>query len=215
MAGQGRRHRQLGRHPGRDRDRQGDDGVRGGRRGHDRQDPRPRRHRRGEGRHRHRADRRRRRGCVEREAPPAAATASVRARSGTGSGRSGSGAAAPARHPRPSRWRLPRLRRATAATGSRRARSPVGSPKQQGIDLAGLSGSGPGGRIVKADVEARPARRLRADRGAAAAAAPPRRRGAGLVDTGHPARGGQAHEHAQDDRAPPDRGQADRSRTST
>ena len=40
------------RHPRRDRDRQGDDGVRGGRRGHDRQDPGPRRHRRGEGRHR-------------------------------------------------------------------------------------------------------------------------------------------------------------------
>ena len=32
MAGQGRRHGQIGRHPRRDRDRQGDDGVRGGRR---------------------------------------------------------------------------------------------------------------------------------------------------------------------------------------
>ena len=51
MAGQGRRRGQVGRHPRRDRDRQGDDGVRGGRRRHDRQDPGPRRHRRREGRH--------------------------------------------------------------------------------------------------------------------------------------------------------------------
>ena len=36
MAGEGRRRRQIGRHPRRDRDRQGDDGVRGGRRRHDR-----------------------------------------------------------------------------------------------------------------------------------------------------------------------------------
>ena len=57
------------RHPRRDRDRQGDDGVRGGRRRHDREDPRPRRHRRGEGRHRHRADRRRGRGRVGAAAP--------------------------------------------------------------------------------------------------------------------------------------------------
>ena len=52
MAGQGRRHGHVRRHPRRDRDRQGDDGVRGGRRRHDREDPGARRHRRGEGRQR-------------------------------------------------------------------------------------------------------------------------------------------------------------------
>ena len=36
VAGEGRRHGRVRRHPRRDRDRQGDDGVRGGRRGHDR-----------------------------------------------------------------------------------------------------------------------------------------------------------------------------------
>ena len=43
---------QVRRHPGRDRDRQGDDGVRSGRRRQDRQDPGPGRHGRREGRRR-------------------------------------------------------------------------------------------------------------------------------------------------------------------
>ena len=57
---------QVGRHPGRDRDRQGDDGVRGGRRGDDRQDPGARRQRRGEGRHADRGAGGRGRGCERR-----------------------------------------------------------------------------------------------------------------------------------------------------
>ncbi len=44
-----------GRHPRRDRDRQGDDGIRSGRRRHDRQDPGRRGHREREGRHGDRA----------------------------------------------------------------------------------------------------------------------------------------------------------------
>ena len=76
---------------------------------------------------------------------------------------------------RPPRARLrrpePRAGSRAAGGGSRRAsasrprRSPAGSPRERGVDLAALTGSGPGGRIVKADVEA-----------AAAGAAAPRRR---------------------------------------
>ena len=40
-----------------------------------------------------------------------------------------------------------------ATGGSRPRRSRGGSPRKRGLDLHGLSGSGPGGRIVKADVE--------------------------------------------------------------
>ena len=47
----------------------------------------------------------------------------------------------------------PRARRATAMTASSRARWPGASPPQAGIDLSAVDGSGPHGRIVKADVE--------------------------------------------------------------
>ena len=80
----------------------------------------------------------------------------------------------------------------------------------QGIDLSALRGSGPGGRIVKADVDGaagKPLRRrlrrlLRRPRPPAGAAPGPGR-------DRHSARGDQALQHAQDDRPPPDRGQAD------
>ena len=55
---------EVRRHPRRDRDRQGDDGVRSGRRRHDREDPGARRHRRREGRRADRDPGGRGRGCV-------------------------------------------------------------------------------------------------------------------------------------------------------
>ncbi len=63
MAGQGRRRREVRRHPRRDRNRQGDDGIRSGRRRPHRQDSCARRHRRREGQSAdRRPDGRRRRG---------------------------------------------------------------------------------------------------------------------------------------------------------
>ena len=77
-----------------------------------------------------------------------------------------------------------------------------------------LQGSGPGGRIVRADVDAAvgKAPRRRAGRSRRRCATAPRHARADRA--GHPARGGQALQHAQDDRAPPDRSRSSRSRTS-
>ena len=58
------------------------------------------------------------------------------------------------------------------ANGSRPRRSPVGSPQAKNIDLSPLKGSGPGGRIVRADIDGR-----RQGAPAAAPAGAPRRRG--------------------------------------
>ena len=63
MVGQGGRQRGVRRHPGGDRDRQGDDGVRGRRRRHNREDPGSRRHGRSEGRRSDRDPGGRGRGC--------------------------------------------------------------------------------------------------------------------------------------------------------
>ena len=76
---------------------------------------------------------------------------------------------------RRARRRSAHARPAPAAARSRRRRTGEGLParpadrRERGLDLAGLAGSGPGGRIVKADVE-------KAIAAGAAAAAPPRRR---------------------------------------
>ncbi len=74
-----------------------------------------------------------------------------------------------------------------------------------------IQGSGPGGRIVRADVDAAAGKAP-----AAAPAGAPRRRArarhpprhAGRDRAGDPARGGQALQHPQDHRPPPDRGEA-------
>ena len=63
VAEEGRRHGQIRRRDRRDRDRQGDDGSRGGRRGHAREDRGAGRHRRRAGQSGDRGARRRRRGC--------------------------------------------------------------------------------------------------------------------------------------------------------
>ena len=182
MAGQGRRHGQLGRHHRRDRDRQGDDGVRSGRRRHDRQDPGRRRHRRGEGRHRDRDDRGRGRGCVRRCRAAAPAKAETPAPAPEGR-------RPPSLPPRPKAAARPRRRRPRppARRGRSRKRATASRPRPlarrlaeaQGIDLASLKGTGPGGRIVKADLgsAAGGARLPRAaSRCAAPAAAPSRSR---------------------------------------
>ena len=160
---------QIGRHPGRDRDRQGDDGVRGGRRRHDRQDPGARRHGRSEGRH---ADRgaggrgrgRQRRGCpcelrhrrrdaAPAPAPKAARTCQTLLAAAPGTGRNSARCA--------SRCRLLRGRR---ASGSRRARWRGVWPRRRASILPTLKGSGPGGRIVRADLGAAAGGRRRAPR---------------------------------------------------
>jgi pyruvate dehydrogenase E2 component (dihydrolipoamide acetyltransferase) len=99
-------------------------------------------------------------------------------------------------------------------TGDRVKASPLARrlAEQRGVDLSALTGSGPGGRIVKADVDgagaggaAKP-RQLRLP--------PPhllrrqrllRRRPRVARRPRHPARGGQAFQHPQDDRAAPHR----------
>ena len=63
-----------------------------------------------------------------------------------------------------------------ADTGDRIKASPLARrlAEQKGVDLASLTGSGPGGRIVKADIDGAPARR--APRGRAAPRLRPRQR---------------------------------------
>ncbi|CAA9499371.1 MAG: Dihydrolipoamide acetyltransferase component of pyruvate dehydrogenase complex, partial [uncultured Sphingomonas sp.] len=214
MVGQGRRYGQLRRHPGGDRDRQGDHGVRGGGRGHRRQDPGARRHGRSEGRHRHRADRGRGRGreCCRSEHRPghrgSEAACGREARRGTGANGTCSGRN-PSRHG-PAGRRAASLRR-----------------PHQGLPARPPPGGSAGHRPVLAEGQ-RPRRphrprRSRPGRGrsdgqaaaatAASAASARRRRGSGAcsraaVLDGNPARSGQAQQHAQDHRAPPDRVQA-------
>ena len=146
--GQGRRRDR------RDRDRQGDDGGRGGRRRHARQDPRARGHRRREGQ---RADRGPAGGG--RDAVPARRRRrGRRQRREAGARRRSRASAAPRR--RPPQRRPPR---AAAAAGGRRRAASASSPRRwRGAwrEAGGhrsrrrIKGSGPNGRIVKADVEA-------------------------------------------------------------
>ena len=79
VAEEGRRQRQVGRCHRRDRDRQGDDGGRGGRRRHAGQDPGARRHRRRRGEYADRGDPRRRRGQIVDQASARAAATTPKA----------------------------------------------------------------------------------------------------------------------------------------
>ena len=78
---------------------------------------------------------------------------------------------------------------ATRAGGSRPRRWPGGSLGSRGVDLAGLSGSGPGGRIVKADVEAAAFRRWGHAGGPASRVAGPAAPPAAAAETPETARG--------------------------
>ena len=112
-------------------------------------------------------------------------------------------------------------RRAAARQVDRVFASPLARriAAEKGLDLAAIKGSGPNGRIVKADVEAaRPAGPQAAAPLAAAAAAgrrspaatPSADRRSGEEDLRRSrVRGGQARRHAQDHRRAADRGQAD------
>ena len=185
---------------GRDRDRQGDDGVRGGRRRHDRQDPGRRGHRQREGRHGHR-DR-----CSKRARTPAPRARRAKAdaprrqrprprRRGaeaqTGPGYTpAAAAAAPAPSAAPA-----------AAAGDRVKASPLARrlAADKGIDLAGAerlrartaASSRPMSRARSPVPRLPPSRRGRAAAPAAPAAAP-RRRQAVWRSTRHPARGGRS-----------------------
>ena len=150
-----------------------------------------------ESRHRRRLRRRRRR--------PSPRPTQLRKRpAAPGSGRNAGRSAA-------ARRRAARRR----ASGSRPRRSRASLAQAQGIDLKTLQGSGPGGRIVRADLG-------KAAGGAAAAPAgrcsrqplghAPRHSGA--VRARNPARGDQAVQRPQDHRAAPDRVRSSRSRTS-
>ena len=144
----------AGRRDRRDRDRQGDDGGRGGRGGPARQDPDRRRHRGRRGQH---ADRAAARGGRGRRGAGQRCEAAAKA---------GRGDAAPQRR-RPARraGRRRRRRRARrreevprgngADRGGRIFASPLARrmAEQAGIDLGGLQGSGPHGRIIKVDIE--------------------------------------------------------------
>jgi pyruvate dehydrogenase E2 component (dihydrolipoamide acetyltransferase) len=79
-------------------------------------------------------------------------------------------APAPASAPAPAPTPAP-----AQAAGDRVKASPLARrlAEQQGIDLAALSGSGPGGRIVKADLGGKPAAAKTAEATPAAAAGPP------------------------------------------
>ena len=167
VAGQGGGQGLVRRGDRRDRDRQGDDGVRGGRRGHHRQDRRARGHR---GREGQRPDRRPARGGRERRRD--------RRRAGAGgSRRRSAGRARAALRPR-RRAPAPAAAAARAEAGGGRVfASPLARriAAEKGLDLAAIKGSGPNGRIVKADVEAaQPRRRAAACRGAGGAPRPRR-----------------------------------------
>ncbi len=100
---------------------------------------------------------------------------------------------------------------ASTAAGDRIKASPLAKriAAQSGVDLGSVKGTGPNGRIVKADIEGKSGAPAPAAAPAATAPTPrcPRAgRGTGLR---HPARGREALEHPQDDRAPPDRIEAD------
>ena len=97
--------------------------------------------------------------------PSAGRAAPRRRQPGAGSRRS-----AGAARPRPRPRRAAPAPKADAATGSRRARSRAASPSSRGSTSPALTGSGPGGRIVKADVDGA------AGKAPARAAPPPRPR---------------------------------------
>ena len=94
------------------------------------------------------------------------------------------------------------------AEGDRVKASPLARrlAEAQGVDLNALQGSGPGGRIVRADVDAAVGKAPAAAPAGAPAAAPALAtpcRPSGTDGAGDPARGDQAFEHPQDDRSPP------------
>ncbi len=165
-----------GRHHRRDRDRQGDDGIRGRRRRHDRQDPGRRRHR---GREGQRADRGAAGRGRERRRDIACAGERPRRRSAEGAC-DGAEAPAPRRRPppRPGPDR-PRRRRASLPR-----RWPAGSPPKRVWTWRPSPGSGPHGRIVKADVE-----------GAKAGGQPGAGRRRRSAAEAGPRTGGDAHRH--------------------
>ncbi len=102
------------------------------------------------------------------------------------------------------------------AQGERVFASPLARrmAKQAGIDLSALKGSGPNGRIVKADIDAAHAGGAKPAPAPASPAAAPVREGARRRDHGA-AHARPAQLDAQGDRPPPDRSEVDRSRIST
>ena len=223
VAEEGGRQGQVRRRHRRDRDRQGDDGGRGRRRGHARPRSSCRRHRGRAGQPADRAACRRRRG--QGRAPAARQPPRLPRRGQGRSPQPAAAARAAAGGGRGSRARAAG-RSGAAADGERTAGERVfASPlarriaKEAGIDLAALHGSGPHGRVVKADVEARWRAAPPALRRGATAAAPAPRRGAGVAPACRTSRcrscsagllrGSPARRHAQDHRAPADRGEAD------
>ena len=121
----------------------------------------------------------------------------------------------PAGPPRPSRHRLPRPER--QATDGRVKASPLARriAEEKGVDLATLQGSGPGGRIVKADVEkAAAAAARRAPRPRPPRAAPARRRAGPAPSSPETAKGevevDRAHQAAADGRPADGRVEGDR-----
>ena len=145
----------------------------------------------------------------ERPASAGPASGAARpARRRAASGRRGRGAGG-----RGARARRRRPRRAAPAAGERVKASPLARriARESGVDLRALTGSGPGGRIVKADVLAPPPARRRPRPPDAAAHAPRRHAAAGAAGVRGGARGrgdgqgrdddGRAVAHAADDRA--------------
>ena len=119
---------------------------------------------------------------------------------------------------RPHRRSRPHLR---ARKGDRIKASPLARrlAQAQNIDLSALQGSGPGGRIVRADIDAAVGKAP----AAAPAGAPAAARSAlgthavmpGPIEQAIPHEAIKLSQHPQDDRAPPDRIRSSRSRTST
>ncbi len=185
--------------------RQGDDGVRGGRRRRDRQDPRPRRHRQCEGGHGDRGAGGRGRGRLRRRC--------ARARSGPCQGRgarSGSDARARCARARARQRRRPLGRpgqgepaRAPDRRGQRASTSRV-SPDRAPMAASSRPMSRARSRAP------RPRRSLPLPTAAPAPAAAPAEAQARVVRRHDPARGGEALQHPQDDRAAPHRIEADR-----
>ena len=162
-----------------------------------------------------RADRRRGRGCRRPPAPRAGAKRRRRPGAG-GERRHGSLRRRPPRRAADAASASPpaarrSARKADAAIASRRARSRGGWPRQKGIDLAGLS------RLRAGRADRQGGRGWRGRQGAGRGAAPaaprllrqrrPRRRRLWSCPTFRTRR--QALQHAQDDRAPADRIEAD------
>ena len=138
-----------------------------------------------------------------RNAPkPKAEPPSRQARaSGQGRRRNSCRAPQPAAAPRPAPAR---------AEGDRIKASPLARrlAEAQGIDLAALKGSGPGGRIVRADLGEAAGGLMAAPRAATAPAGLQPVEAELAFTDGVPHEVGQAFQHAQDDRAAPDRVEA-------